>query len=484
MKTIKGKLLLWNGLLLVVVLILLEFSVYYSLKKILYQDIDTELRNEAMEINGFLHVVNNRIEFVNMHEWEEFEHQEVGANAIFFQITSFLSLNKIRSRNMELLGITLPDHPHSYKMPKNARVYSDVNANGYWLRELEMPIYRDGKQIGVLTTAMSLRNIKSFFNAILKIFMIITPFTLLVLVVGIWRLTQKALYPIEHISSVAGEIMKSQNLKHRIDIRDSAQEVQQLAGTLNSLFQRLDESIQKIKSFTANASHELRTPLTIMRGNIDVILAKERTKEQYQHTLKIILDEVKKLSRIVDNLLTLSRSDAGQTILEKNVLRLEELIESCQEELQSLIPPGEQQLHLQYERGLEILGDEAWLRELLFNLVENAVKYNRPGGEIFVRAYSENNRVCLEVRDTGFGIPEEELPKIFERFYRIDKTRLHSTEGSGLGLSIVKWIVEEHEGEIHVESQEGKGSIFRVEFPAVSYEEIAASYGKKSVRSA
>jgi len=247
---------------------------------------------------------------------------------------------------------------------------------------------------------------------------------------------------------------------------------------LNELFFQLDKSIEQMKSFTANASHELLTPLTIMRGNIDVMLTRERSPEQYRQALLIILEEVKKLSKLIENLLTLAKGEAQPGKLATSVVKLDSLIYRNLTDWQRLAAVKSIELRLDIQGEADIVGNESWLREMITNLIENAVKYNHPEGSIVIRLKSTNGNVVLEVEDSGIGIPEGERDKIFERFFRGRNSTPHSPEGSGLGLAIVKWIVEAHQGQIAVISTPEDGTTFHIEFPGRKYEKHTMASGE------
>ncbi len=209
-------------------------------------------------------------------------------------------------------------------------------------------------------------------------------------------------------------------------------------------------------------SCELRTPLTVMRGQTEVALRKERSLQEYRQVLESNLEEMERMSRIVDNLLTLSRADAGQIQMEFKPVQLKRLIEDAYEECKALADARRIDVFLDKAEEVTVLGDELRLRQMLLNLIDNAVKYTPEGGKIWLSLEAEGEYARISVRDTGIGIPEEDLPRIFDRFYRVDKARSREMGGSGLGLSIVRWIVKAHNGRIKVTSKLGEGSCFTV----------------------
>ena len=244
---------------------------------------------------------------------------------------------------------------------------------------------------------------------------------------------------------------------------------------------RLDQSFRQMKQFSSDASHELKTPLTILRGEVEVALRKERTSPEYQRVLMSNLEEINRMSQIVEDLLLLSRADNGEILLNRKKINLSEI-------LNEMIPQASllarhKDLRIQAvlpEETISILGDHLRIRELFLNLIENAIKYTEEGGLIKVLLTKENHFSAMEqqerresdngfaeirVTDTGIGIAKEDQEHIFDRFFRVDKARSREQGGSGLGLSICKWIVDAHRGKISVESEPEKGSSFIVKLP-------------------
>jgi signal transduction histidine kinase len=229
---------------------------------------------------------------------------------------------------------------------------------------------------------------------------------------------------------------------------------------------RLDQAFQRVTQFTADASHELRTPLALMRTTAELALRGKQPEKEYREALEQILSELERTSQLVENLLLIARADSGGIQVRTSDVDLTQAVrEAC---LQAA--PLFQAKHIKFEsdlpdRPIAVQGDVQALRRLFLILIDNAVKYTPPEGSVTVSACETNNIAVVTVADTGIGIPPENLPHIFERFYRVDKARSREQGGAGLGLSIGRWIVEAHNGKILAESQVGEGSTFRVELP-------------------
>jgi signal transduction histidine kinase len=228
---------------------------------------------------------------------------------------------------------------------------------------------------------------------------------------------------------------------------------------------RLDASFRQIRQFSSDASHELRTPLTVMKGETELVLRRPRPTEDYKAVLESNLEEIDRMSRIVEELLFLSRADLGEVKMERAPVRLEALVEDIQRQACLLGQEHHVEVVLGTVQPAAVLGDELRLRELLLNLVDNAVKYSKPGGKVEINLLTEGGEARLAIVDQGIGIAPEAQKLIFDRFYRTDEARAHTKKGTGLGLSICAWIAEAHQGRIEVRSAPGEGSTFTVVLP-------------------
>ena len=228
---------------------------------------------------------------------------------------------------------------------------------------------------------------------------------------------------------------------------------------------RLDDAFRRQRRFTADASHELRTPLTIIKGQIDVSLQKEREPEAYRQVLQAVNEEIDRLIRLAGSLLTLTRADAGQIPLTFESMDMAEVMDGVLEQLQSVATAKGVGLRLEPGPAVAIQADEDLLLQLMLNLLDNAIKYTPPVGEVTVGWRVNGTQVTLQVQDTGLGISSEHLPHLFDRFYRVDRARSRAEGGVGLGLAISRWIAEAHGGAIEVESSPNQGSTFTVLLP-------------------
>jgi two-component system, OmpR family, sensor kinase len=285
-------------------------------------------------------------------------------------------------------------------------------------------------------------------------------------------LAERSLAPIAAMTQRARTIGE-RNLDARLPIANERDEFGELALVFNELLDRLERAFGQLegafaqmRQFLADASHELRTPLAAVRGEVQVALKRPRTSDEYRESLAVIHEETLHMSRIVEDLFMLARADAGERPLDRRNFYLDETVAECCRIARPLAEERGVSLTVEPSLdGLEIEGDEDLLRRVVLNLVDNAVKYTEAGGAVRVAVTREGDHARLDVSDTGIGIAPEELERIFERFYRVDRARVRSVGGAGLGLSIVRWTVEEHGGSVTVKTEPGRGSTFTVLLP-------------------
>ena len=285
-----------------------------------------------------------------------------------------------------------------------------------------------------------------------------------------WLLVSKALEPVGSIIRQT-ERITADNLQERLRLSGTGDELDELCITLNKMIVRLESSLNQASRFAADVSHELRTPLTVMAGELEVALQYAKSDEDYRKALASALEEIGSLVKIADDLLTLERVDAERGLADLEQVNLKRLLTKIHEDIGVLAESKGIEFKLDPLPGIIVLGDPNTLTRLIINLVENAVKYTPSDGTVTLSLAKRDQSAQITVADTGIGIPQDELPKIFDRFYVVDKSRSGRTAGTGLGLSICKAIVEMHDGEIRVESNEGKGSRFTVHLPLLPEEE-------------
>lgn len=299
----------------------------------------------------------------------------------------------------------------------------------------------------------------------------VIPIAILLASGGGYFLARKSLAPVVAMSGQAGRIGAA-NLDERLAVQNEKDELGHLARSFNGLLNRLAESFDRQRRFMADASHELRTPVAILRGESEVALSQhERSAAEYRESLGVLHHEAERLTRIVEDLFTLTRADAGQYPLQARDLYLDELIAECVHSARTLAQAKEISLTFDQAPESPIHADESLLRRMLLNLLDNAIKYTPDLGRITVACRRSGQEYAVIITDTGMGIPAELQPRIFERFFRADKARSRSESdggGAGLGLAISRWIAEAHQGRLELTRSDSTGSTFTAYLPVDS----------------
>src|SRR6202140_261061 len=296
----------------------------------------------------------------------------------------------------------------------------------------------------------------------------VIPISVALASLGGYFLARKSLAPVVSMSTQAGRI-GAENLNERLPVQNARDELGQLAASFNQLLERVDQSFERQRRFMSDASHELRTPVAILRGESEVALSRtERPAEEYRESLGVLHAEAQRLTRIVDDLFTLTRADAGQYPLDPRDFYLEELVADCAHTTRTLALAKRISLTCEVAEELPIRADEGLLRRMILNLLDNAIKYTREGGSVTVSCRRAGGEYELSIADTGQGVPLELQPRIFERFFRADKARTRAEAdggGAGLGLSIARWIAEAHQGRVVLARSDSSGSTFTAFLP-------------------
>lgn len=460
--SIRLRLTLWYGCVLAAILVLLGVTLYMAMEYALSQQVDDTLQETA-------EVVARSLE---EHRFGPFLvvgdlAQEFPALAVmdkFFQIFGPAGKLTIQSFNIDPDTIPLNQSTFDAALDGELTLESVVVDDNFTIRLLTVPILQGGALLNILQIGTSMQPVMDSLRRLLFILMVSSPIAILVSSLGGWLLAGRALKPVETITQTAQQITAG-DLSQRIQASPSQDEIGRLISTMNDMLGKLEVSFRQIRQFSGDASHELRTPLTVMKGETEFALRKARSPEIYQETLESNLEEVDRMSQIIDDLLLLSRADLGEVVLDMVPLKLDELVKEIEQQTGVL----GQAYHVAVSSGtvdpVMVRGDELRLRELLLNLVDNAIKYSRAGEGVILSLVAENRDAVFSVQDHGIGIAADEHDRIFDRFYRTDAARTHAKAGTGLGLAICRWIVDAHQATIHVKSHPGEGSIFTVRFP-------------------
>jgi heavy metal sensor kinase len=321
----------------------------------------------------------------------------------------------------------------------------------------------DGRPI-LIRLAYSEDEIRDSLNELFKAAALVFPFMIAFAGVIAYLMSRTVLDPIAQITSRAEQITSHQ-LHERLPVRDVGDELDNLAAVFNNTLAGLDRSFQELRRFTADASHELRTPLAAIRTMGEVGLRQDGTREEYRALVGNMLEELNRLSQLVDQLLMISRADSGAIELRRSSVSAVELARDAVSLLQPLAEEKSQQLTLTETPDAQVTVDPIFIRQAVINVVHNAVKYSPPDSTVSVRVAPVEDTVVIEVEDSGPGIPPEHADRIFDRFYRVDEGRARSQGGFGLGLAIAQWAVTAHGGTIGVLNAAGGGCNFRITLP-------------------
>ena len=456
--SVRIRLTLWYAGVLALSLIAFALVVYYAAAAIFYERQDESLRSTAQT------VASAYVEELEEERSAAKASQVVLAELVFpdryVEVTDSSGKALAWSGNFSRSGLAIPA-PDLAKARTQSAGFVSING----LRLAVVPLSSD-RELGFAAVAEPLAVIDEGLRRLRRDFFAGVPLVLLLASAGGYFLARKSLAPIASMNRQT-ERITAERLSSRLDVTNPRDELGRLAATINDLLTRLETSFKEQQRFIADASHELRTPLAVLRGETEVALSKPRTVEEYEASLALIKDEAERLSHIVEDLFLLARQpiDAPASLV-KQPMSLNKVVRDCARAAQVLAMHKGVRLKTDDDSPAIVLnGDDELLKRMMLNLLDNAVKYTPEGGEIFVALARQNGSALIEVRDTGIGIPRAEHARIFDRFYRVDKARSRTLGGAGLGLSIVRWIVEVHGGKIEVNSAPGQGSKFIVQLP-------------------
>jgi heavy metal sensor kinase len=381
-----------------------------------------------------------------------------GDGRILVEVWSPAGTLLYRSRRLDEQGLGAPPMGASEPSP-----VSRVLGNGTPVR-VRSGLHRLSGQRLMLRVALSEEGLLREWHRLRLAILLGLPVAVTIAGVGGHWLAGRVLAPLGRLARQA-ESLTADNLGERLTVENPEDELGHLARVFNLSLARIEDSFAQLRRFTADASHELRTPLTAIRAVGEVALQDRQNPERYRETIGSMLEEADRLARLVDSLLILSRADAGQG-LRRQELGLLELVRSSVSLLEILAEERDQRIEIQGDPDIRLAADPLLLRQALINLTDNAIKYSPRGSLITIQVRrSDDGDAVVAIADRGPGIPQGHVTRVFERFYRTDSGRSRDEGGAGLGLSIALWAVERHGGRIQVESEEGKGSTFRIVLP-------------------
>ncbi len=478
-KSIRFRLTLWYTFLVFAILLTFGITTYVYIRETLRENLDLSLRNEIGYLNNIMQKRYPRRNYrrllppatdstdasiaaldVTDPAWKEiYEHTMQNPRKQFFQVTNKKEALLIHSQS---LGTDTLKFPSAISQDWRMQVITTRSFRDIQLRMAAMrtPDY-------FLIVAYPLAELDELLDNLFSMFILLGPIGVIISLAGGWFLANKSLKPVDQITTTARKI-SVENLDEIIPWQGPDDELGRLVSTFNEMISRLRSSFEQVKQFSMDASHELRTPLTIMRGEIEMALRGTKSPEEYNQVLVSTLDEILRMAAIIENLLTLSKAEEGRIDLRKEDLHFNQLVLELFEDSAILAAKKNIHVDLIHVDEVRIKGDKVRLRQLLLNILDNAIKFTPEQGSIRLALYKEGTSAKLVVEDTGIGIPEEDLPLIFDRFYRVEKGRSREMGGSGLGLAIAKWVVQAHGGRIEVRSNVHQGSIFTIFLPSIA----------------
>ena len=457
-RSIRVRLTAWYLVMLALGLGLYGVGSWFAMSSSAFDTIDEELEDRIRGVHKFMQLQIAALSPVEIRD-EFREHSVLGPGGDLFQVCNEKGEWLYRSAVLEAsqTPIRLPNELGEQTIYENRTVQSTP------VRFATGRVAVNGHQYSIQVAAPL-----NEFNQALKRFRLILWLSAPVLLIGAglggYWISRRALRPVDQITAAA-ESISIGNLSGRLETPKTSDELQRLSQTLNGMLARLDVSVQRMSQLTADASHELRAPVSLIRTTAELAVRGGRSNSEYHEDMVQILTEAERTSRLIDSLLLLARADAGEGGLQHELTNISASVREAMEQGSSLAAEKRIRLAADLNSPLVVRGDAEALRRLFFILIDNAIKYTPEDGSVHLGLEGCDGQARVKVTDSGIGIAESDQPHIFDRFWRADKVRSRGMGGAGLGLSIARWIVDQHHGRIEVQSKLGEGSTFTVSIP-------------------
>lgn len=449
----------WYALVLSMGLTIFSIAAWFGMQASLYHAVNDELRDRVRGVERFM---QQQIASLSIPEIrDEFrEHSVLGPGGDLFQVADEQGEWLYRSVSLEGNNVSIA-RAGDLGSPR----IETLQVQGRALRFYSERISVNGKSYVVQVAAPMSEGVEALERFRLLL-LIAAPLLLSAASAGGYWISTRALAPVDEISQAAQRI-SIENLTERLEVPQTGDQLERLSRTLNHMLSRLEASVRRMAQFTADASHELRAPVSLIRTTAEVALIKDRSAEEYRRALTNVLEESERTSRVIDSLMLLARADSQAEILDTVPVDAFVIVRSAAEQGERLAQTRGLQfsLDLPLQETICVKADGEALRRALLILLDNATKYTPAGGSVALRLEARNGIAAVSVADTGIGIAREDIPHIFDRFWRADKARSRAQGGVGLGLSIAKWIADVHGCSIVVRSELGKGSTFELRIP-------------------
>lgn len=455
-RSIRFRLALSYTVLVAITFLLISWAIYQYISTSLATALDQSISKELDWVNARLEKRLPRSEPPHVTREELFEH------ASYFPMKEYVEVwdksETIFYRSPNLGQDTLAHHA---SIPDENE---DTLATVTTFRDHDIRLLVRRTPDAIILVAMPTESVIEPVRELVRAFQWLGPVVIIIAIAMGSFLAKRSFSKINEVVETA-KIITADRLHDRIPAHNAKDEIGKIVTTFNEMISRLDFSFRQMKQFSADASHELRTPLSVMRTQLETGLDAKASLSELKSIAANCLDEAIRMSAIIDNLLLLARADEGQDVIKRERVDLQRLVRETVDESVILASQKSITVTLKETQEAAVLGDELRIRQMLLNLIDNAIKYNRVNGTIDISLNREDGLSKIRIADTGIGIPESQIPRIFDRFYRVDKARSRALGGSGLGLSIAQWIVHAHGGSIQVLSNESEGTEFLICFP-------------------
>ena len=462
-RSIRFRLIVWHAGLLSGVFLLFGLAMYEGVKFHLERNLgDSQIRRAAQIGTSLLPDIDKTGERYVVDEINLRFAPEINDRLI--RITRpdgsvLFASGKPKDSSFDPAGLPMPKHPGT-----NASTRREQSSDNKDLLVASLPaLDRTGRHF-LVEAGAPLEPVQVVLQRLLFWLALGLPLVLAAAVAGGHVLVTRALAPVETMGRSAEQI-SLRNLSQRLPVAPTGDELQRLSVSLNHMIARLEDAFQQNRRFMADASHELRTPLTVIRGELEAMAQQTSINPTVRDTLGNVLEEVERLARIVESLFALAKLEAGEARTKWDRFDLSKLATSTAEQMCLLAEDKSISISCQAPASVPVEGDSARLKQVVVNLLDNAIKYTPSGGAVRLMVGASGEKAVLQVSDNGIGIPAAEQARVFERFFRVDKARSRDLGGAGLGLAIVKSICAAHGGSVELQSVEGQGSRFQVELP-------------------
>jgi signal transduction histidine kinase len=437
---------------------ILFITIYMVVHNTVFHHLDSDLDAESSEILKSIVVLNNKFVFSNPFEWNESEHGQIEVNPTFIQVVD-------PSGNLIQKSSNLLNGKLGFNSVLNEKSYFNSSLSGSPVRQLQLPIRNPTEKIlGYIIVAMPLEESNMVLNNLGLVLLIGFPFVIVFVFFVSSYIAGKSISPINNVIQTSEKITR-ENLDKRIELPPHKDEIYRLASTINALLARLQDAVLREKQFTADASHELRTPLSIIKGTLEVLIRKPRNVEQYEKKISYCISEVDRMSKLIDDLLMLARFESEKIKPNFTEIELLSLINKVLLRLEPALSAKSLSINYLVYNNLVVFSDSSMLEIILENIFSNAIKYSGTNKSIEIRIKSNFEEKLCEIVDHGIGMESDQVEKIFDRFYRVDKSRNSDIPGNGLGLAIVKKLADLQKINLKIKSKPNFGTIFQLFFP-------------------